>query len=226
MSLDKPSYWIDLNASQKEAKSYTLTLNLNDDGKIRGTITGISRGYEAYNKRKAIKAFNSLEEYVENLDENWPKTRILKSEIKNIENLDDAITEIYEVEINAYDNLDKEKFSFNPYFMDRKEVNPFKLVERYYPVDLGASSETKVILSLSFPEQFEVIAKPDKVGLALPNSGGRFISTVEVANNTLQFSQLTDLSKPIYTADEYPYLKELYNRMVQQHKTDIIFRKK
>jgi len=56
VSLNKPSYWTDLKASQKESKVYSLKLVLAESGKIKGTINAYSMGYEAYNKRSEIKS--------------------------------------------------------------------------------------------------------------------------------------------------------------------------
>ncbi len=73
MSLDKPSYWIDLNTDQKQVSTYTLDFTLQPDGKIKGTMTHYAIGYEAYEKRKEIRKFNSVDEYVESLDEKSSK---------------------------------------------------------------------------------------------------------------------------------------------------------
>lgn len=226
MSLNKASYWIDLKASQKESKTYSLQLTLQDDGKLTGKISSISSGYAGYYKRQAIKKSSSLDEYVEKLEERWPKMKILKSEIENIDSLDKPVTEVYEVEINAFDNLNKDRILFNPFLMDRIEENPFKLAERTYPVDLGAPSETRVLLELNFPGKFEVSGKPETVGLALPNQGGKFIMQVNQQENGLSFYQLTQLDKSVYAPEEYPYLKELFNKMVLTQKADVVLKKK
>src|SRR5690606_39369686 len=55
VSLDKPSYWIDLKASQKETKIYNLNLTLAEDEKIHDTATIFSAGYEELKKQKAEK---------------------------------------------------------------------------------------------------------------------------------------------------------------------------
>jgi len=33
-------------------------------------------------------------------------------------------------------------------------------------------------------------------------------------------------NKGIYSADEYPYLKEFYNKIIQSEKAEIVFKKK
>lgn len=226
VSLNKPSYWTDLKASQKESKVYSLNLVLAETGKIKGIINCYSMGYEAYNKRSAIKKFNSVEEYVENLDEKMPRIKILSSDIKNIDSLDNSLVETYEVEIDAYDNLNKEQISFNPYFMDPVLENPFKLNSRSYPVDWGAPSDTRIHVVLDYPESFEMVSKPGNVGLALPEAGGKYVASVEQTGNQLTVSHMTQLNKSIYLTHEYPALKELFNKMVQTQKAEVIFRKK
>jgi hypothetical protein len=68
-SLDKPSYWIDMNTKQRENVTYSIDLTLQDDGKMKGTITRYSSGYSGYLRRKEIKKFNSVKEYVESIAE-------------------------------------------------------------------------------------------------------------------------------------------------------------
>lgn len=222
----KPSYWIDLKASQKESKTITVQLTIGENGKASGTISIFSVGYEALEKRKKIKKFNSTDAYVENLDENLTKIKILKPTITNLDSLDLTLSEIYEVEIDVSDKSDKDRLHLNPFFIDKLAENPFKLQERTYPVDLGAASETKIIMQIEFPEKFELANKPDDLGLALPNGGGRFLCAVTVDGKSVAFMNHRQLNKAIYSTEEYHYLKELYNKILQSQQIDLVFKKK
>jgi len=226
MSIDKPSEWIDLKASQKRSSVYSLNLTLRGDGKIAGTVQHYSLGYEAFNKRKKIKEFNSIDEYVEDMDERMSKIRILSHNIQNLDSLQSPLGELYEVELDAFDEIDKDRFHFNPFFMDRMDENPFKLDERSYPVDMGAPSDSRVVLVMSFPEEYEILSMPENKGLGLPNKGGQYISKIDLSNNTIHFSESTQLEKSIYHPEEYVFLKELFNQIILVKKTDIIFKKK
>ncbi|WP_295770266.1 DUF3857 and transglutaminase domain-containing protein [uncultured Mucilaginibacter sp.] len=226
MSLNKPSYWIDMKASQKWARTYAMDLTLQPNGKLTGVIKNFSMGYEALSKRKAIKKFNSIDEYVENLDEKNTKLKILKAEVLNVDSLDLPLSEVYEVEINLFDNMNNNRMAFNPFFLNQISENPFKLAERTYPVDWGAQSDTKVILTMHLPEGYEIENPPKGVSLGLPNSGGRFLTAFDSQSTTFTFSHVIQLNNAIYSSDEYPYLKELFNKIIQEQKSDIIFRKK
>jgi transglutaminase-like putative cysteine protease len=226
MSLDKPSYWIDLIAEHKKNSTSSLDLTLQNDGKIKGTITTYSIGYQAYEKRKAIKKFNTIDEYVENLDEQLGKIKILKSEIHNLDSLDLPLSEQYEVEINAFDNLNHTRLAFNPFIFDRLITNPFKLNERNYPVDWGMPSDNRFVLTMHLPADYVIESSPQGLGISLPNQGGKFITNFAGEGSDFTFSNVIQFNKSVYAPGEYPYLKEFYNKIISAERAEIVFKKK
>ncbi|OOQ59875.1 DUF3857 domain-containing protein [Mucilaginibacter pedocola] len=226
MSLDKPSYWIDMPTKQRKAQTSAYDFTLQPNGKLKGTITAYYIGYDAYEKRKAIKKFNTTEEYVENLDEQLTKTKIISSEITNLDSLNLPITEKYEVEIDAFDKGNQAKLAFNPFFFDRITNNPFKLTERLYPVDWGMPSDDRFILNMHLPDGYEVESAPQGLGISLPNGGGKFITNFAGEGNNFTFSNVFQLNKSVYEPEEYPYLKELYNKVIAAERAEIVFKKK
>jgi len=225
-SMDKPSYFMDMNLPQKERNTYSLDLTLQNDGKITGTISHVASGYEAYKKRKAIKKFNSVDEYVEQLGNEFAKTRIIKSQISNLDSLDLPLGETFEVEINALDKANGDKIAFNPFFLDKIDTNPFKLAERSFPVDWGMASEDTFVLTMHMPPNMTVETPPQAMAVSLPNAGGKFLTSYETGDNSFTFSHVIQFSKSIYSPEEYPYLKELYNDIIKSEKAELIFKKK
>jgi len=225
-SMDNPSYWIDLDLPQREKSTVTMDLTLLDNGKLKGTLTRYSIGYEAFEKRAAIKKFNSIDEYVDNVYGKLPKIKVLKSEITNLDSLDLPVSEKYEVEINAFDKLNADKLSFNPFFLNWIKVNPFKLADRSYPVDMGMPSDDRIILTVHLPSQYSIETPPGNVSVALPNEGGKFLTSYQADNNSFTFSHIIQFNKSVYSPEEYPYLKELYNDIIKVEKQEMIFKKK
>ncbi|MES2266071.1 MAG: DUF3857 domain-containing protein [Bacteroidota bacterium] len=226
MSLDKPSYWTDLVAKQNQNTTSNLDFTLEANGKLKGTITTYSMGYAAFNKRKEIKKFNTVDEYVENLDEKLVRTKILKSNITNVDSLDKPLGEQYEVEIDVFDNLNHNRLAFNPVLFNRYTTNPFKLQERTYPVDWGVSSNDRYTLTMRLPAGYAIESSPQAGGVALPNNGGKFITEFSGADNVFTYSNVIQFAKSVYAPEEYPYLKELYNKIISSEKAEIVIRKK
>jgi len=225
-SLDKPSYWIDLNTNQRKNVTYSLDLTLQDNGKMKGTITRYSSGYSGYLKRIEIKKFNSVNEYVENIAEKLRKTKVIKSDIVNIDSLDKPLGETYEVEMNIYDNLNHDHLSFSPFLLNQVTTNPFKLAERDFPVDWGMPSDERYIINVHLPQQYVLENPPKAMAVAMPDNGGNFFTAFDGDTQNFSFSYDTRFNKSIYSPEEYPYLKELYNKIILAQKNEFVFKKK
>jgi len=225
-SLDKPSYWVDLNPSQKRVSTTMLDLTLAEDGKLKGTITRYSFGYEAYETRVAIKKFTTQDEYVADFGTQLPKVKILKAEIADLDSLDKPLTEKYEVEINAGDKTGSGSYSFNPFFLSKIATNPFKMAQRTYPVDMEVLNEYRTVLTVHLPAGYSVDSPPQNASEVLPNKGGRFLTEFSADDNSFTFSHIIQLTKPVYQPEEYPYLKDFYNKIILSEKAEMVFKKK
>ncbi|WP_461452048.1 DUF3857 domain-containing protein [Mucilaginibacter sp.] len=228
MNIDKPSYWVDMTTPQKRNSTYQFNLTLQPDGKIKGTMIHYSMGYEAYLKRKEIKKFNSVDEYVEDMDTKSLKFKILKSDIVGIDSLDGPIAETYEIEIQAYKNTDHDHLTFDPFIINRLVTNPYKLVDRNYPVDIGMPSTDRYTLTLHLPDGYVIDNAPQTKNIKLPNSGGNFITDYHAddTGTSFTFSNVIQFNKSIYQSVEYPYLKEFFNEVILSEKGELTFKKK
>jgi hypothetical protein len=225
IALKKASYWYEIKAPQKDNTRYILDATLTTSGSIKGLLTTYSMGYAALNKRERINAAGSVDQYVEKLDEQMPNMKIVNHSIENLDTLDNALIEKYEIEMKVFDNLDFSKLYFNPFFIGRIDKNPFNLNERTYPVDMGCQREERVNILLKLPAHWGLAEQPKNMAMALPENAGRFTSNTTLSGETLNFSQVLQLNKPIYDPEEYLSLKEFYSRMIQYQKTDIILTK-
>jgi hypothetical protein len=225
IGLKKSSYWYEIKAPQKETTKYILEAALTPNGNLKGTLTTYSMGYAALFKRERISAAGSIDEYVEKLDEQMPNMKILNHSIENLDTLENALVEKYDIDMKLFDGLEFSKLYFNPFFIGRINKNPFNLNDRTYPVDMGAAREERVTMMIKLPENWGLAEQPKNVSMALPENGGRFVSNTSLVGETLTFSQILQFNKPIYDPEEYLSLKEFYSRMIQQQKTDIVLKK-
>ncbi|WP_316748876.1 DUF3857 domain-containing protein [Pedobacter gandavensis] len=225
INLKKPSYWYEVSSGQKDYTRYNFIATLSKDGKIRGELTTFSSGYSALKKRKAIADANSIDAYVEKLDEKMPKISITKHEIENLDSLNSTLTEKYELLIDSYDGDNMSKLFFSPFFINHTSKNPFNLNERTYPVDLGSSTESRITIQLTIPEGYAMADQPKNMNIGLADNGGRYLTNTVVEDQRITFTQLLQLNKPIYDPSEYLSLKEFYSQIIQNQKTDIILNK-
>jgi transglutaminase-like putative cysteine protease len=220
------SYWMELKPTDKDRTVTYITLKLLPDGTMSGTISETSYGYAAIRKRKELQEINDEKSYLEKRKTKHPFMEITSYERSSDEDLSKPLTEKFGVEFSAFDSPETPSFLFNPFLAGRKESNPFKSDTRSYPVDFAVPQDENVTIIIELPDNYEVASKPDNVGLTLPNAGGRYMFGAMISGNKLTISNLLAITRPIYSADEYPYLKEIYARMVQTQNTDLIFQKK
>jgi hypothetical protein len=221
---DKESFWIDLNSSEKARKISNFTLKIADDGILSGAVQTTYMGYEAIKQRKQI--YKQTEKgYIEQLNQKLGGFEIDKFEIQNFEEVDRPLIVKLDVTFQAYDEA-AENFLFSPFLMDKERENPFKSNERLYPVDFGSPREFTTMLNLEFPTQYELVNKPEKIALSLPNAGGRFILDSQIVGNRLTLNNAFSINRTVYSSQEYMYLKELYSRIIQAQNEDLIFKKK
>lgn len=220
------SYWIDLKPTDRKRIVSQINLKLSTEGVMTGTITHSYYGYAAVDQRRKMLGFNDEKSYVDQV-----KAKNHALEVKGYQrtmeaDLSKAISETYTVEIAAFDSPTATHFLFNPLFENRMVSNPFKTEARIYPVDFGVPQEQNIIVAVEYPDNFEVSSVPDKVGLALPNAGGRYVYGAVTDGKKLSISNLMTISRAIYSPEEYPFLRELYARRIQAENADIIFQRK
>lgn len=225
INLKKPSYWYEVKASQKDFTMYMLEAEITPEGKIKGRLTTTTSGYAALAKRARISQANSVDEFVEKLDEQMPAISILKHHIANVDSVEESLVEEYDIEMKAFDNMNLDQLFFNPFFIERISKNPFNLNERTYPVDLGSVKEVRILASLKLPENFTISDKPKDFTMVLSNKGGKYQFQTAQEGKVFTYNQLFQLSKPIYSPDEYLGLKEFYSRIIQLQKTDVVIKK-
>lgn len=220
------SYWMDLKPTDKDRVVTIINLALAKDGRMTGTISATSFGYAASKKRIEFYETPDEKKYLEKVQSKNAFLNISAYERTKDEDLSKPVTEKFTVEFSAFDSPETTSFLFNPFISGRQEVNPFKLTERIYPVDFAVPKEESITITIELPENFTVESLPDKVTLSLPNAGGKYLFGAQVVGSKLQISNVLQTAKPAYSSEEYPYLKEIFGRMVQAQNTDIIFKRK
>ncbi|HEY9045438.1 MAG TPA: hypothetical protein VIN08_06060 [Ohtaekwangia sp.] len=223
---EKESYWYELKPGEKSKQITMISLKLGDDGVFTGTIQASFTGYEALAKRKEIYRAGSEQGFITELSKKMTDLEIKNYKIENAEELSKPLVLKLDIEMSGYGNMNASNLLFSPFIIGKWQQNPFKSAERLYPVDFGVSPDESLILNLEYPGNYEVIELPQKVGLALPNSGGRYLYEVQNVGNRLTLNSSLQISRTFFSSEEYHFIKELFNRVIATQQADLIFRKK
>jgi hypothetical protein len=220
------SYWIDIKPTDRHRTVTQVNLKLSPEGVMKGTITHSYYGYAAVDRRKKMLKFADEQTYLKEVAETSQDMTITAYKRTLDDDFSKAIAEVFDIEAIAFDNPGATHYLFNPFFGSQSKNNPLRTETRNFPVDYGIPRDRNYLVNVEYPGGVEVASLPDKVGIALPASGGRYIYSAQADGSKLSISNIFSLAKPLYAPEEYPYLRELYAKIIQAENTDIIFRKK
>ncbi len=221
LDFDKGSYWYDINSDIKTYKRQILVVKLNEDASLEGRLKETNNGYFSIQKRETINA--NKEEYLIALQNENKNLEVLEYHHENLDDLNKPLIEEFDIKLNAAEIVGNNIY-ISP-FINKIVKNPFQLKQRSYPVDFGFTTNESFIAEIEIPENYRVTALPKAISLKLPNNGGTFSSTVKIANHKITIFNKIDLKKTVYSQQEYPYLKELYNQIIKTENSLITLEK-
>lgn len=221
---EEDSKWIDLKPREKEKKIMGLNLKLVNNEFV-GELSVKSFGYEAVDKRREIILAGSKEKYQVELEKRFRDVEILEYELENVADISKPVVEKYKLK-SSVDSATPDILYLNPFFIRQWESNPFKSNERLYPVDFGAPLETTFMLTLEYPDTFNVEDLPKSTALALPQGGGRYLCNINNTSNKLSLTSVLNITRSVYSPAEYHALKELFNRIVSTEQSQIVLKRK
>jgi hypothetical protein len=194
------------------------------DGELKGSVDVSDGGYSALAMRKKIFS-EGKDKYIESVKKDHPDWQITKLNFTDVEDLSKALNTKYEVTIADHAQVAGDVIYLKPMLSEGKSNNPFKLENRQFPVDFAYSMDETYACSFIIPEGYKIEEMPKATIVDLPEKSGRFSYMVAVNGNTVQISSRISLKKPVYYAEEYPFLKEFFNQIVTKHAEQIVIKK-
>jgi hypothetical protein len=118
-----------------------------------------------------------------------------------------------------------DRLYLNPLLTEGETSNPFKQLTRQFPIDFGVPIDETFTATYTLPAGFTVEELPKPLALGLPNNGGRFTYQIQQKGNQLDVVSRITIRKPVYPANEYPFLKEFYDKILLKHGEKVVLKK-
>ncbi len=218
--------WIPLNTDKKESQRTYCNLTLDSNLILSGEISETLSEYLAFNFRKDYVEYTSKEEYLEDLELDYPDLMIDSCTIDNLKDIEKPVKAHYWVKFNNKFSKAGDYYYFTPLVTDNISENPFKLEERKYPVSFPYKKDINVVVSVELPEGFEITEMPESAKISLPNGDAVFLYSLARIGNKIQLSYQLKINKETFLVQEYKLLKDFYNYIVTKHAEPIILKKK
>lgn len=219
------AYYKSIEPVFKNKATELMTLNMNEDLSISGTYSSRREGYNAYNYRKQFEKYNSVESYIDNLEDNFSGLEISDYNIKNLEKVEEPISESCAIELeDAVFEVDGKVF-FNPLFHLQMEENPFKLAERKYPVDYAYKQNLTYSISIVIPDGYAVEELPETIKMGLPENAASVFYSINAVGNRVAVTYRFIINKERFNVTDYQLLKEFYSQVIEKQAEPVILKK-
>lgn len=218
--------WVSLKARNKYKMAVQAKLKIGEDGTLSGTIKEARDGYAGYRFRKAFYSKGQDEDYVKALQEKVEGLAVETHDFQNIDNIYKRAEVNYEVSMTDQVMMAGDMIYFSPMLHYTIAENPFKLAERKYPVDYAHPFEEVYVLSFELPDGFAIEELPEVTNLVLPDKAGKFTYTAKELSNNIQIMVRFKIDKPFFSFEQYPFLKEFYNLIVEKYSEQIVLKRK
>lgn len=157
-------------------------------------------------------------------DKKIPGLKILSAKQENVNNDREPLYETVEF---SYEPQQSDSFFFiTPQFLSAKQENPFIKEKRNTDIDFGCNQELVVTMTLYLPASFEVDHLPKNILVRAPDSSFYYRRMVSFSKESISFSQVYEVKRPIFEKGEYPGIQEFFKRMHALMAEEIVLKKK
>ncbi len=218
--------WVTTEPTTANETLYALDLVLDTENKLKGSYMKYAKGYAALSIRNGYKNTNNETEYLKNFKKDKTGLEISEYKIDNLNNLDEVLSQSMKVVID--DNVEEagNLVYFSPLLYERTKENIFKQETRNFPVDFAFPIKESYRIKVNFPETYEIDKLPKSGSYKIPENAGVFTISFLSEGKTLLVRSNIEITKSVYSPDEYFHLKELFKAIVEKQAEQIVFKKK
>ncbi|WP_158795718.1 DUF3857 domain-containing protein [Pedobacter sp. L105] len=217
--------WIPIENINLSRTNVMYMLTLKTDNTLTGSLAISSDNYDGLQRRTAYQSAASEAEFLKTYKSNKTGLEISNYKISNLDHPDLPLMETMDITIE--DNVeDAGNLAYlMPMLFERTKENPFSLEERNFPVDFAHPFEENFRLTIDFPATYQLDKLPKNEKFVLPKDAGSFSIIYVVEGNKIAIRSKINILKPIFSADEYYTLKELYKNIIRKQAEQIVFKK-
>jgi hypothetical protein len=215
------SEWVTLTSS-KSRNMYAANFKLNNDGEMTGKLTISRDGLFAGQMRSDFTSLGKEKYLSESFShKGW---EFSKSDFANMEGINEVPKEEHEIVIRDHAQANGDIIYVNPYVAGL-ETNEFKSEQRQYPVNIPTAFDDIYSAKIEIPEGYKVEELPANKMFILPEGGGKFIYSISVLGNAINFTSQFTISKNFVDAEKYQALREFYSVVVAKQAEQIVLKK-
>jgi hypothetical protein len=213
-----------LFADSVRESNITSVLIINDEkGKSSGTYKSTLGKSESINVRREINQ-TSEKSYEKRIQtESNSDVAIENFGIDSLHKFEFPLTVHYDFDMKNSGTT--EVLYFDPMFGEGYKTNPFKALERHYPVEIPYQIDDVYLLTMDIPTGYQIDEMPKSARVAYNEKEGMFEYLIQKGDGNLQMRVHLKLNKAFFPVDEYSTLRDFFAFVVKKESEQIVFKK-
>jgi len=214
------SSWLDLTPNKLSLDESNLYVNFDADFNAKGMLRTRNTNLLALNFRKSKNHLKD-EELIGKLEDKY-KIEIDDYKVVNKAILGKPVSQNIKFVGDEMLEVINNKVYISPLLFLTKAVNPFKLVDRKFPVDFGVPFKEKNTVSIQIPEGYKVETLPESAAVSISDNMAVFRYKIVSKGKKINVISQLQINSPVITPEFYKELKEFYNLMVKKQLEKIV----
>ncbi len=213
-------FWAD---SLKESKVTMVLLSGSDKG-LEGTLQSTLGPQESYEVRRNV-AEHGEQQYFKDIQTSYgDDADISNGGIDSLNRLEDPVLVHYDFALKQ--TAGASVLYLNPVMSDGWRENPFKAIDRKYPVEMPYVTDQTYVFSMDIPEGYVVDELPKSAKVALNGDQGYFEYLIQQQGEKIQMRCRVRLSKALFPPEDYSSLRDFFAFIVKKENEQIVLKKK
>ncbi|MCB9080681.1 MAG: DUF3857 domain-containing protein [Lewinellaceae bacterium] len=197
-----------------------------ETGSLAGSLSASFEGYEAVDFRDELLESTGVRKVAEDVvAKEAPIINYSEVEVTGLEDLYQPIRYKATVGIPEGVSVAGDLIYLQPVILPNFSENPFKQIQRSYPVDIPHPMEFKYILNVALPPGYSLESQPENINLVLPDNQGRFLFQSRLTDKFLQITSTIQLQKLHWEAAEYAGIKQFFNLLIEKQQEPVVLKK-
>jgi len=219
------SQTIDLSAESLVESKNTSVLIINDDrGFPSGSLQSTTGYVESYAIREKVTK-KSQKDFFKDIQTLYGADMELENEsIDSLNKPEFPATVKFDFNMKNFGH--ESIIYFNPMLGEVIKENPFKSIERKYPVEMPFKMQEVYTLTMDIPEGYVVEEMPKSARIAYNDKEGMFDYLIQKNENAIQLRTSIKLNKANFSPEEYNTLRDFFGQIVKKQNEQIVFKKK
>ncbi len=219
----KKSAIITLTETEKKDRNFVnIHARIDDNGAITGTALIQSDEYARLSRMRAWQ--RDKDRFKENYYMAYEAGLQVDSlQMHNLDNDSLALEQQFNFTIPPTTSGDYKLINLNLFTGIAK--NPFISDIRFTNINFGCLQSHSVMEFIELPPTLKIETLPKNLRMIMPDTSITFSRLMEVKDNVLQVKYEISTTRPVFTPDEYEYVKAFYKKMAGIMNEQIVLRK-